>query len=392
MFRVPVDVAIGRLMELARLTFVKRRGNAADSFPACTPRRTTAGATAVRAALVATASIAASACAAASQSMPPEPPALPAEDVDELTLRKLIRDRVTGMLQARDFAGLDRLAAENTEGRLRSPSGTSNAYWYYSALYDYLKDGFDKPCSDRAREYAEDWLRRFPNSPPAIIANASIYIKIGFCARGEGMADTVNPEAWPIFESNIAKAVEILEANKDAGSKDPEWYIVMQDLVKTQGWSDQRIKALHAEAVSRFSWDEDIYIAASQGHLPKWGGSIEEFDRFARQAAEASRETGGGSMYARIYWNAQNDFYGDLRNSNVDMDRLRASFRDFAARHPTSWNYQSIAYILCRNDPSPEAKIYLNRLMGGPDHAPPMTESTAEACKKMERYLARTDR
>lgn len=325
------------------------------------------------------------ACSPAHGAQPAPIPELPppaAGAVDELTARQQIVDKVSALMDARDFAGLDRLATEYREGRERTGSGKFKSSTYYQSIYWYLFNRLEGRCSPQAQAYVEDWIAAAPQSAPAILAYADFFKRKAFCARGNGFASSVAPDAWPIFNANIDKSAAILLQHKAVGALDPEWYAQMQQIATYQQWDDRDFEKLHAEAVSRFAWSYDVYFSAIPYYQPQWGGSMDKFDQFARRSAEATKASDGLGLYARIYWFAYEDCVETLRRcTHVDMKLLRASMRDVAVRYPDAWNYNNFAWILCANEDLIGANDYLRRLSGDPPSKPWPDAQTYYACK-----------
>jgi hypothetical protein len=303
-----------------------------------------------------------------------------------MAVRDQIVNQTWALLEMRDFAGVDRLAKTYLERRERTPSGVFKAAYIHYTIEDFLQDGGRAPCGEQKRPYVEDWIMAAPRSPSAIVAYAQYYVLQGLCARGFETADKVDPDALAIFKANVQIAAEALQANKAAGAQDPQWYALMQEVAAYQRWDEPKFEALHAEAVSKFGWDYQIYLRAGRYYLPRWGGSLEAFDQFARRSAERTRATDGAGLYVRIYWNAmqEGELYHDLKHySRADLDLLQTSMRDVAARYPEPWNYNNFAWILCRNEMFGEAKTYLEKITDPPSDPPWPTPAMFEACKYM---------
>jgi len=321
----------------------------------------------------------------------PEVRQIPAGAADEMAVREEIINKTWALLEMRDVAGVDRLARTYRDRRERTPSGTFKVAYVYYTIRDFLQDGGRTPCGEQRQAYVEDWIKAAPQSPTAIIAYAQDFVLQGLCARGPGPADKVDPKVSSIFRNKMQIAAAALQDNKAAGAEDPHWYALMEEVAAYQRWDEPKFDALHAEAVSKFGWDYQIYFHAGRYYSPRWGGSVEAFDRFARRSAEHSRGTDGTGLYARIYWNAmqEGDLYHDLKHySRADLDLLRTSMRDVADRYPNNWNYNNFAWISCRNEMFAEAKAYLDKITDSPTYPPWPTPAIFEACKDMARRTA----
>jgi hypothetical protein len=303
-----------------------------------------------------------------------------------MAVREEIVNQTWALLEMRDYAGVDRLAKTYLERRERTPSGVFKAAYVYYAIKEFLQDGQRAPCGEQRQSYVEDWIKAAPRSPPAIIGYAQDFVLQGLCERGLASADEVEPKALSKFQAKVQIAAAALQANKAAGAQDPQWYALMQEIAAYQRWDEPRFDALHGEAVSKFGWDYQIYMRAGRYYLPRWGGSLEAFDRYARRSTELTRASDGEALYVRLYWNAmqEGELYHDLKHySRADLDLLGASMRDIAARYPTPWNYNNFAWILCRNEMFAEAKTYTDKITDPASDSPWPTPAMFKACKSM---------
>jgi hypothetical protein len=305
---------------------------------------------------------------------------------DEIAVRDEIANQTWALLEMRDFAGVERLVKTYRDRRERTPSGSFKVTLAHDTIEDFLQEGGRAPCGEQRQAYVEDWLRAAPQSPPAIIAYARDFVLQALCIRGLEAPDKVDPKVMPTVRAKLQIAADALQDNKAAGAEDPHWYVLMEEIAAYQRWDEPKFEALHAEAVSKFGWNYAIYTWAGRYYLPRWGGSIEAFDQFARRSAERTRATDGMGLYVRLYWTAmwENELYHDLKHySRADLGLLRTSMHDVAARYPTPWNYNIFAWISCRNEMFAEAKTYTDKITGPAGYPPWPTPAMFEACKYM---------
>ena len=314
----------------------------------------------------------------------PEVRQVPIGAANEMAVREEVINTTWALLEMRDFAGVDRLAKTYRDRRERTPSGTFKAAYVYYTIGDFLQDNGRAPCGEQRQAYVEDWIKAVPQSPPANIAYAHDFVLQGLCARGLG--DRLKPKGQSTFDSKMQIAAVALQDNKTAAAEDPQWYAMMEEIATYQRWDESRFEALHAEAVSKYNWYYQIYFLAGRYYLPRWGGNVEAFDRFARRSVERTRATDGTGLYARLYWIATQEggLYHDLKHySRADLDLLRTSMRDVASRYPDLWNYNYFAWISCRNEMFAETKTYLDRITDPPSYPPWPTPAAFTACKYM---------
>jgi Domain of unknown function (DUF4034) len=201
--------------------------------------------------------------------------------------------------------------------------------------------------------FIEDWRKERPDSYAADILEAIIWRSWAWHARGGGSANTVSEEGWKLFNERAHRAVEVLDAAKAHASITPLWYEVRLAVARDLGADREEFMKIFTEASKRYPDYLPLYLAATNYLSPKWHGSYEDVDAFAR-AMSAVSEHGKRNrfMYARIYWhfaeNQQEDF--DLfRDSRASWPQLRQSFEDLMERYPKSvWNLNAFASFACR--------------------------------------------
>ncbi|QJD59350.1 DUF4034 domain-containing protein [Pseudomonas sp. gcc21] len=284
---------------------------------------------------------------------------------DELGERRAIYDSVTRDLQNADFAHLEALAEQYRTNRERSPSGV----WKLSALDAGIRSMFDPSIRDPAYwayldDYIGDWLKQYPRSPTAHLARASMLIHQAWSYRGTGPTESVKEEDWQPFNEHIERARLALEQSKQIAARDPQWYVTMAVVAKSQYWPDERFEDMLDEALSRYPDYYPIYYAAVDYYSPKWNGSADAIEQFAMDAMQRTRDSEGSGLYARLYWHAAQIQFDDrlIKDSRINWAVMKEGIDDVLERYPDQWNINNFARISCSAEDKRKAQELLQRI------------------------------
>ncbi|MEK6242871.1 MAG: DUF4034 domain-containing protein [Pseudomonadota bacterium] len=268
-----------------------------------------------------------------------------------------------------NFDRLERMAEEFTTGRLKTLTGKWRLAIYETALssafvIQFPREFYETRCDCQVpspRHYADAepgwnalaakadaWIAKYPRSPHAINIKAAYLMRRAWFYRGSGYADTVPAEAWPMFESNFAKARALLESTRNLSVKSPLWFSNMFKVASAQSWPQPAFGGLIKDFLANGRNYPEAYLAAFSGMQPRWGGSFEAMDTFARDAAARTRGEEGAGLYTRLYWNIYGSYGNGLfEQTRLDWKLMRQGFLDIIARFPDSWNFNGFAMFSC---------------------------------------------
>ncbi len=206
---------------------------------------------------------------------------------------------IYSLLKAREFEQLDCLADSARSHQEKFPGGM----WKIHAVYS----GLEKPPLHATHEDWEahiaslqQWVSTKPDSITARVALAEAYVNYGEDARGPGFADTVSESGWRLLAERTAKAKQILEEASTLSTKDPEWYVAMQELALHQSWEPSARQALLEQAVKfepTYYYYYRLYVNSIQ---TKWGGDEGEVAKFLEKAADQIGGDAGDILYFRV--------------------------------------------------------------------------------------------
>lgn len=284
---------------------------------------------------------------------------------EELGERRAIYDTVVRDLQNADFTHLESLAEQYRVSQARSPSGV----WKLSALDAGMRSMFDPTNRDLEYwAYLEDfigqWLKQYPTSPTAHLAQASMLIHQAWSYRGTGPAESVKQEDWQPFNEHIELARVALEESKSVASRDPQWYVTMAVVAKSQHWPAERFKEMLDEGLSRYPDYYPIYYSAVDYYSPKWNGSADAIEQFAMDAMQRTQSSEGKGLYARLYWHAAQIQYDDrlFQDSSINWSMMKKGMDDVLERYPDQWNINNFARISCFAEDKGKASELLQRI------------------------------
>lgn len=244
------------------------------------------------------------------------------------------------LLEARDFDGLERMAASFRDETNRFADGN----WKLPIFYDaFNPEGMANPDSawTVTRQRIDEWAKAIPQSVTAQIALANWWIAHAWQIRGKGWSDSVPDEIWKIMKERLVIAEELLNAAGELPVKCPARYQMLQRVALGAGWDTDRYVALVDQAVAANPKYLPYYLEAARHMLPKWYGQVGEWERFAVK-------TGSAALFARIAW-ANAPFYSKMfEESDARWEPMREGFDELRREYPASdWILNNYARFAC---------------------------------------------
>jgi hypothetical protein len=229
----------------------------------------------------------------------------------------------------------DRL--EEMEQRLRDRRGRNKyGYWEQEYFPTAIHTGYAHVTrnSERWHKLLDAWEKAHPESIYPLIIRAQRLVRDGWEARGSGYADTVTEQGWKVFREKLQLAEEQLKKAEALEENDAYLYAVWIEVAMGLGASKQeRMKLVEAAK----DIDPEFYAAYEKMQFsltPRWGGSAEEIEAFAREANEWAGPQQGTQMYALLASDMQRSLQKDfteIKAFNWELlsqgfDQLRAAF------------------------------------------------------------------
>ena len=247
-----------------------------------------------------------------------------------------ILEQVHGLVAAKDFERLDRLAAHWRQSKERF----SNGNWKLDLLYAGCKPAEnDSPAVWRQRiAFAEEWSKARPDSITARLVHADLLAGYAWQARGHQYADKVADDAWRLFDVRMQEAQEVIR-NAAALKETCPYAGVVQMAVALGTGAD---KAQFITMANRLIKSEPTYICFYSNPmnflLPRWYGEEGDSEHFLAEAADRLGGDEGDAAYAGATWRMHNlrAFRNVLSELHLSWQRVNRGFKVMERREPHS--------------------------------------------------------
>lgn len=263
----------------------------------------------------------------------PEPePSFKIDDWEKITADA---ERYRGLLAAKDFSALEKIAADLRTSRSPDPLRPHRGL---TRFYDALGGSAEETTQlSRLRE----WSSKRPRSITAQVALADALVAAGWRRRGPGFASMVTDVGWTELRRLLEEAATALTPPRAGIESDPVYWQLAISLAHDHGTGDARALARRALALHP---DGDIGMAEMRRLLPRWGGSPQAVVEFAEEASALTRKTHGDALYMWFaYQIAVDALQGQetFADYTFDWARVRQGGRDaiaLASQWPPSYH------------------------------------------------------
>ncbi|MBX2868692.1 MAG: hypothetical protein KTR18_08455 [Acidiferrobacterales bacterium] len=268
----------------------------------------------------------------------------------ELSERKEIQESVYKLFVNKDFGALNSLGNKYLSSDQRTSSGLWKLSLFYVGLYKMRSLKISDPQYwEHVKQRVEEWIDfdRTASFPHLVMADVLLAEAWGY--RGSGYSNEVSKENWRKYYEQVVIARQYLIDSDRFRNTDPRWFELMIDVAKAESWPLDVFYTVFESAVSQYPTFYEIYFRSITYLTPRWHGSVEEIEKFARIATKSSEEYEGQGMYARVYWFAsQVEFGTDLfTKSEARWWQMKAGIRDVLEKYPDQWNINNFAHFAC---------------------------------------------
>ncbi len=210
--------------------------------------------------------------------------------------------RITSLLMQRDFAQLEKIAAQNRLEKARLVGGIWKNYEFMVACAYPATEGkpIDAAAYSARMDLLNQWIAQFPQSAAAHIALAQSNLYYAFFIRGTGAASEVSEKQWEIFHERTAQAHKSLLIAASLKERDREWYSVMLELAQAEGWDRVTTRELFDQAVAYEREYYHFYRLYSNYIEPEWYGKPGEFQSFVEESTALLPEPNRAILYFQI--------------------------------------------------------------------------------------------
>jgi len=256
--------------------------------------------------------------------------------------------------QERDFARLDALYAAWCTGAERFPDGRWKLMTYGNAL-EKAFGLWNRWVRDFER--LGDWRRERPDSAAVSFAEATYWYAYAWRARGKGVIGSMDKADEDLYKDRLARAKAALDSAPATAEACPAPHALRLTLLTEEGAAEAELQAAFQRAVRAGKQYHSIWLAMARHHEPGRGGSAEAYERFAREAAAATRDFEGMGMYARLYGLVPRPrdmpASGGAAAAMPAWEALNAGYADLMQRYPSSiHNLGKYLGVACRSGDS----------------------------------------
>jgi hypothetical protein len=285
-----------------------------------------------------------------------------------------IRDEVNALENEHAYAELDEMALNLRQTKSVTLDGYSALRAFHKALNgDYFSSPelAQKLSETLERKGGEDslqngWTRKFPDSPAPQIRIAKTLQTVAWQIRGTGLANTVSEEKWKRVSSLMGKSMAQLVKCKKTCDADPEWYATLISVIRTSSADRNDIPVAFVEGFSKFPEYAPIYWEMAASLSPKWGGSVEAVESFAKELSSKFSPKEADAVYADLYSELiyRGDAFFDTRASalKVDCARWIRGREQIISKFPTNYNYNVAALTAVRCGDRKSSAKYLDKI------------------------------
>lgn len=294
------------------------------------------------------------------------------ENVARLSTADEVLKAVRVLVNASAFEELDELATNLRETKARTSSGYPALLFFHRAIVQGLDEPAMTPATWEANEsYARKWIKARPESSTAHLLVADIFSNRAWQIRGGGYANSVTESQWKGFKEFSSKAQAYLSQCYEICSKDPKWYSLMLESMRSSSAPSEVYFRTFVEGFERFPEYDPIYGEVAAHLAPKWGGSVETFEAFARQVTSKFSPDTRDSVYARIYSDFAGLKSGAVRPRfsewQVDCPRLIRGHDYIVAKYPTNYNFNIAAHMAAQCQDKKATRIFMAKVGNAPD-------------------------
>ncbi len=239
--------------------------------------------------------------------------------------------RVVSLYLAADFELLERALHELLTSRKTYSNGASTA----SAAYWAFRTAMPGPGAHEGNaQLIDHWIKRFPDSPFAVFAQARYAYASAWNARGGGYSGSVITESWELFRIRLHEAEKVLLAAPESLKNTPLWHNLMLAIAQDLGANDLNPDQVFKQAVALWPRYYDFYEVRLTRLVPRWGGSWSAVEKFVDHWSSNSAKTEGSSLYARLYISLNKQGYTPDQ-MELSWNKMRKSLDDLTDRYPS---------------------------------------------------------
>jgi hypothetical protein len=276
---------------------------------------------------------------------------------DQRQLEEVV-SQVSSALNEGNVDALNKLTDALLRQKTLTPAGYLPLSHFHTAMRIYLvryqpktREEVTLHTFDRTLSTVHAWQKQHPESGTAIVAEADVFLRAAFTARGNDASSKVPAGRWKVFEQGVAAAHEALIRNEEVGKQDPIWYEKMASVMRDRNANRHAYVAMIDEGMRAYPSNLGMANSGLKYMLPRWGGSDEEVVAYIRHVLSNASANDAPIVAANIYYFLLSESYYDgiklaylLHISSAQIEEAMAAQ---VARFPDPVNVDAAAVVAC---------------------------------------------
>src|SRR5579884_1227655 len=222
------------------------------------------------------------------------------------------------LLEQEKFVVLDDVAAAERNNKTRFAGGEWKLYTLYQAVESPWGSGPGIPADWNAFfGRLNRWVAQQPASITARVSLAAAELMYAQQAKAIAPAGSATPESMRLFTERLKQAETTLNQASDLQEKCPEWYGVMMQVGRAEGWEMEDLNVLFQRAVAFEPQYHYLYQQQAYTLMPGVRGHEGEPEKFAEETANKL----GGKPGDILYWHITQSIL-----TNAELSKLPQHF------------------------------------------------------------------
>ncbi len=189
-------------------------------------------------------------------------------------------------------------------------------------LYSEIAAAEDREAVRAAIEPFHEWLE---NRGDHADVSALVARALQVAADGAS-AEVADPDARAEMNNRLGAARDILDASRKNGMERELWHRARFRSAVYENESADEKRERFERYVAFDRGNIQSYLDRVQQILPRWGGTFDEIETFARQSVERTQKMWGSAVYLQIYHTVS--LSEDLLETTLDWDRILIAFEE----------------------------------------------------------------
>lgn len=268
-----------------------------------------------------------------------------------------------------DFATIERLTTHYRSRKHMTESGLSSLGTFNTAMSEGIDiDVADTEGWNQRFAWVDRWIAAYPQSPSAHVMRGRIEFLRGISFRGSGWAQDVPEENGQLYLQHARQAASYLQEHRDVASKDPFFYSTLLNIGFRIGTPEFELMALFDEGAERHPYYFGLFTVPMMHYTPRWGGSFEAMEAFARHAMTRVRPADRATLYTRLYVYAQFlKIESPVTGGQMDWELFDEGARKIVATYPSASNLQVLGSMGCTSQDRARSAAFMQQFHGEPD-------------------------